>query len=456
MPLPFSYRLWFHLLSWLAGAGKASRSRYVVSDQPHAGVALPAGDYLAWMRGNAVTGMGLTDRVHPLHRLAWLRQPGLNLLWLRLENDWIKPQLENLGRVDGSGDLHLRRVPRWLGKVLEVVRPFQAFERSLKQTGVGQWRAFWPPPDASGSSAWHDWALFLSELSMLRLEDVTPEVDASPPAKPLPANTLAKIGAHAHLHFLAAWPEMAVSLAQLPTTAKLFVTMTENAVAAPGISVAQVTAEIARDFPGAVVRRVPNRGRDMAPFLALLAEGAFDGLDCVCKLHGKMSFRDGRLTWLGVAWRRQSLFELLPSPAGVADIANRFLADPLLGVVGNERLRLPNERIWKVFSGEADGGLLLNLMRTRLGTDLSREIEFFAGSMFWFRPQAFAALRLPPPGGWPFPDEPLPDTGTLAHALERLLPTAAKHAGFRLAGLPPLSRYPETKPPNQPGGWSEA
>ncbi len=454
MPLPFRYRLWFHLLSWLSRMGTANGAQFVVSSQVHSGGRLPAGDYLAWTRGKTVTGMGLTDREHPPHRLAWLRQAGPNLLWLRLEHDWIDPHLENLGRPDDGSVLHLRRIPRWLGLPLEFLRPFEAFERSLKQTGIGQWRALWPPPEASGSPAWHDWALYLSELSMLRLEDVTPEAPASPPAPHAPVTTPARIGAHAHLHFLACWPDMALSLAHLPEEARLFVTITDNAVTAPGITIEDVTAEIARDFPGAVVRRVPNRGRDMAPFLALLAEGAFDGLDCVCKLHGKMSFRDGKPTWLGIAWRRQALFELLPSAAGVAEIANQFLADPGLGVLGNERLRLPNERIRKVFRLEPDGGLLLNLMRSRLGADLSREIEFFAGSMFWFRPEAFAALRIPPSGGWPFPDEPLPDTGTLAHALERLLPTAAKHAGFRLEGLSPLPRYPETSEPNQTGEHS--
>jgi lipopolysaccharide biosynthesis protein len=36
--------------------------------------------------------------------------------------------------------------------------------------------------------------------------------------------------------------------------------------------------------------------------------------------------------------------------------------------------------------------------------------------------------------GWSdYPEEPLPNDGTILHALERLLPFVAQHAGYRLA-----------------------
>jgi lipopolysaccharide biosynthesis protein len=53
--------------------------------------------------------------------------------------------------------------------------------------------------------------------------------------------------------------------------------------------------------------------------------------------------------------------------------------------------------------------------------------------MFWARPRALAplfGLRL----DWgDYPEEPVPIDGTMIHALERLLPFAAGHAGFRYA-----------------------
>jgi hypothetical protein len=43
-------------------------------------------------------------------------------------------------------------------------------------------------------------------------------------------------------------------------------------------------------------------------------------------------------------------------------------------------------------------------------------------------------------GGWPFPAEPAPEEGSLAHALERLLPTSALLAGYSVESLPDAER----------------
>ena len=66
MPLPFRYRLWFHLLSWLSRMGTANGAQFVVSSQVHSGGRLPAGDYLAWTRGKTVTAADLHGLIQGL------------------------------------------------------------------------------------------------------------------------------------------------------------------------------------------------------------------------------------------------------------------------------------------------------------------------------------------------------------------------------------------------------
>ena len=436
-------------LRWLLRLCLAGRGIWPIQRVPgngQAGAALPAGDYLAWTWGAGMEGMALADQAQPIRRLSWLRQPGLNILWMRLDHDWAAPCLQRLGGKDGirgKSALRLRRVPRGLGEFLERRRPFAAFDRALWQIGLGQWRMFWPQPRIDPQDPWYDWAWFLPELTNLKLEDITPDpAPAQAVAALAPATAISpRVGAHAHLHYLAVWPEIARALGHLPTDARILITLSDAAVAPPGISLEQALEKIARDLPHARVSRVPNRGRDLAPFMDLLAQGAFDGLDCVCKVHGKMSFRDGRPTWMGTAWREQAFYELLPSTSGVSGIARRFRHDPSLGVLGPERLRLPSERHPVRYCVEDDGGLLSGLMVERFGRDFSSEIDFFAGSMFWFRPEALASLRTPPAAGWNFPGEPIPDRATLAHALERLLPTAARLSGYRVESLPPRDPF---------------
>ncbi|MBI5330555.1 MAG: hypothetical protein HZB71_08085 [Betaproteobacteria bacterium] len=429
--------------------GRGGGARRIAGD---AAPALPAGDYLAWSRGDAVEAMALSDLDQPLRRLAWLRLPGLNVYWMRLDRDWSRPALQRLGGGAGTPErdvLGLRRIPGWLGaglgRILYPLLPYPVFEHGRQQLGLGQWRALWPPARLARDDPWRDWVRFLSQLSVLRLEDITPDPAPPAPANPsAPAPGSARLGLHIHLHYLAAWPGLLAALRHFPPDARLFITVSDAAEAASGDTVEQALARMAGEAPHACIERTPNRGRDIGPFLSLLARGAFDGLDGVCKLHGKQSVCEGRPTWLGMAWARQAIHELAPSAQGVAAVGQRFLREPDLGVLGPERLRLPSPRFGLEESLENEWEQVSAVMRARWGGDRSSEIEFFAGSMFWFRPEALAALREPPPGGWSFAPEPIPGSGSLAHALERLLPTAAKLSGYRVESLPPLGRFHES------------
>ena len=64
--------------------------------------------------------------------------------------------------------------------------------------------------------------------------------------------------------------------------------------------------------------------------------------------------------------------------------------------------------------------------------EVPHSIDFPIGTMFWARPAALKPLFDLGLGWDDYPEEPVPIDGTMLHALERLVPVIATHAGFGL------------------------
>jgi hypothetical protein len=180
------------------------------------------------------------------------------------------------------------------------------------------------------------------------------------------------------------------------------------------------------DGGGLTIRIVPNRGRDIGPFLTGFAKEIKDHYDIIGHLHTKRSLLTGDLD-LGETWREflwQNLIgDLYPM---IDNILNRFHADEQLGIVFPDDPHLPD---W-------DGNL-------RIATDLANRIgikrqlppffDFPVGMMFWARTKALRPLFQLNLDWNDYPEEPLPYDGTSLHAIERLLPFVTDHAGYRFA-----------------------
>jgi lipopolysaccharide biosynthesis protein len=293
---------------------------------------------------------------------------------------------------------------------------------------------------------WYRWALSVRELLYLNLDvPALGKRSANPAAASTSSSILpttmqasrrARLGVVVHLHYLAVWPEIRDALRRLPSGSRVFLTISDGAVQSGQVTAQTVMAEMATERPDAFVQALSNLGRDVGPFMRLLAEGHFDDLDCVCKIHGKRSRRrEGTL--VGDTWRQYAIETLLPSAESIERIGRYFTANPQVGILGPARLRFPRYELGSAL--ERDHGLLYKLMLSRFGGDVTEKIVFFAGTMFWFRPEALKLLRHPPTGGWAFAPEPTPE-GSLAHALERLLPTSALLAGYSVESLPDTER----------------
>lgn len=221
----------------------------------------------------------------------------------------------------------------------------------------------------------------------------------------------------AHLFYLDLLPELLDCRANLMDGAVLHLTV-------PIDRVAQARERI-QGLPGVIVHPCENRGRDIAPFVALLNEGTFEPYDAVLKLHTKRSphLLDGEV-------RRKLLFTRL---AGERNATWRILAafeDPLVGIVG-----------WSACYRNAAPYWMANEARVRAiaaqmnATADAVGLGFFEGSMFWFRPAALKRLRDLQLTTVDFEVEDGQLDGTLHHAIERCFTIAARADGYRVQAL---------------------
>ena len=242
-------------------------------------------------------------------------------------------------------------------------------------------------------------------------------------------NMLDKGCVYVHIHYWETWPEIEAVLLNDCRGLDLILTSTTKQDAE--------FKSISQKFPNCRISVVDNRGRDIGPFMELLRTGAFDGYDAVCKIHGKLSKKNGKETLIGTRIRRYLLACLLADGACIRNF-EKFMSDPALGIAGPGNLLLPppNESIKHYIASELS---FINSVIDRSGRQgLSDEIEFFAGSMFWFRPTALETLRFAHIGLYDFDSENGAKRNTLQHALERLFCLFAKDAGFTIKTLQPM------------------
>ncbi len=225
-----------------------------------------------------------------------------------------------------------------------------------------------------------------------------------------------------HLFYPELWPSLWAQLRHIPVLWDLYVSV-------PSFATTDAWQAIVRDCPRVRFMPVPNRGRDVAPWLAWLRSGALDGYQAVCKLHGK---RSPHMTG-GDAWRDELLHALLGSSGNVQAILDRLQHEPALAMIGpaaSEKLLMPSNA-WEKnrrIAMRVAGRLGLNALDART--------SFFAGTMFWFKPEAFNLLRSSSLDMQDFPIEMGQTEGTLAHALERLLAVAVRTAGRGVLAWP--------------------
>ena len=173
-----------------------------------------------------------------------------------------------------------------------------------------------------------------------------------------------------------------------------------------------------------IVRVVPNRGRDVAPFILGFGD-VLDHYEYVAHIHSKKSLYTGTEQQ---KWRDYLLDNLLGSGERIQKIFAEFVHNERLGIVyPRPSVNIPYMAFtW--LSNRAVGMYLLNRLQVR--PNATEYFDFSAGTMFWARTKAIhriysSGLRLED-----FPTENHQNDGTIAHAIERSLVLLAMDEGM--------------------------
>ena len=187
-------------------------------------------------------------------------------------------------------------------------------------------------------------------------------------------------------------------------------------------------------WPVAEIRCWPNRGRNFGPLMQGLGKILDQNYDIYAHLHTKRSpHLDSNFT---ARWRNFLLDHLLGrnNEPVMDQIISAFERNSNLGLVYPED---PNCVDWTINRPYAQKLMdLLNLDATEqaaLMPPKTSSVDYPIGSMFWARSTSLQRIWDDP---WPadqLPQEPLPNDGSILHALERLLPAFCRHAGWTTA-----------------------
>ena len=219
-----------------------------------------------------------------------------------------------------------------------------------------------------------------------------------------------------HLYYPDMWNDMLSHLLNLGKQFDLFVTIPYE------VDISENT--IRANFPDAQIYRCENRGRDIAPFLAVFSAISKLGYKYLCKIHTKKSPH----IVSGIEWQQDMLRKLLGSQKIISQIKKAFDEHADWGLIAPQGHVTPSNYFWK-----ANTANVIKLAHSvDIPTDMI-EFSFVAGSMFWFRPQSFDFLLKTGIFTQDFDLEQGQQDGTLAHAFERFFGLAANYAGYKIA-----------------------
>jgi ubiquinone/menaquinone biosynthesis C-methylase UbiE/glycosyltransferase involved in cell wall biosynthesis len=238
---------------------------------------------------------------------------------------------------------------------------------------------------------------------------------------PMAESAAFRVVLHGHFHYTDHLDDFLQALNANAHRCQLILT-TDSTVKASAVKAAFNKSGLEPD-----IHVVPNRGRDIAPFLKVLGE-VIGSCDLLGHIHGKRSLSTSNVDAdFGDRWRAFLWQHLLGDEMPMLDIIMQaFAEDQALGLI------FPEDPFLIGWEDNLDIAQSL-AARMDLRAPLPPSIDFPVGTMFWARPKALAPLLRLGLNLDEYPDEPLPGDGTILHALERLLPLIAEDAGFHYA-----------------------
>ncbi|OZB59461.1 MAG: hypothetical protein B7X39_11610 [Lysobacterales bacterium 14-68-21] len=232
-----------------------------------------------------------------------------------------------------------------------------------------------------------------------------------------------RIGINVHVFYIDLWDEIEAYLRNVPFPYTLLISVIHEGDQQYLLGRTKELTSASR----VVVKKVENRGRDIAPFLVSFREEIL-GLDYICHIHTKKSLFTGRDQ---KEWRRYLFDALLGSQERVHSILCHLEQDGQLGILYPETFHAIPYWGHGWLSNKAIGAALAQ--RLSISVDTQRYVDYPAGSMFWARTSALSSLFSLDLKFEDFPDEAGQKDGTLQHAIERLFVLQAVASGYQYA-----------------------
>lgn len=181
---------------------------------------------------------------------------------------------------------------------------------------------------------------------------------------------------------------------------------------------------------------VDNHGRDVLPFLKIIQRVVDEGYAYILKIHTKKSKHRGD----GDIWRKDIYDKLLSKESMLKAIIG-FKKDENLGLIG------PAGHIVSMGFYWGSNKRMVESFATRMGQTVEsiKSLNFVAGNMFFARVDALLPLLNLAMSEDDFEQEAGQVDGTLAHAIERLIPISAKAKSYELIDTNMNRAFNETK-----------
>jgi len=243
-----------------------------------------------------------------------------------------------------------------------------------------------------------------------------------------------------HLFYTELFDELRSYLEHLQGEFDLYLSLPE--------SQAEFENNIRQHYPEAVILLVPNRGRDLAPFVELLKLILPLNYETLLKIHTKKTLHRED----GTTWRKDVFEKLLGSEAQVLSIQKAFASDRSLAMLGPQNHVLET----RFYMGKNADKVQNLFYQCGYAQSIPESFFFVASTMFWARPDVFEPLLKAHLTFEDFESEPLPVDGSLAHALERFVGLLVEVQGNKIQSIDaegklsqpdPYEIYPFATPP---------